>query len=204
MEDNFFGGNSPVFEIPIKRCCTRGGTRTPNLRFRRPTPYPLGHPGTVNIDPNNPTIYFPGSFLLYSPPNISLKLFLLFSCPPGSGQRQSPQDAWLPHDQEWQCNIKQTLLLKPRPFFSNSRVPTRTLLVGCLMSWPGGTRGSRGRSWCSWAATVSSCPSPVTNPAPQSSYDNVDASKLINMMISVDFTDPDQAATALEVRGLDK
>ena len=24
-----------------------GGTRTPNLRFRRPTPYPLGHAGTV-------------------------------------------------------------------------------------------------------------------------------------------------------------
>ena len=23
-----------------------GGTRTPNLRFRRPTPYPLGHAGT--------------------------------------------------------------------------------------------------------------------------------------------------------------
>ena len=26
--------------------CTHGGTRTPNLRFRRPTPYPLGHAGT--------------------------------------------------------------------------------------------------------------------------------------------------------------
>ena len=26
---------------------THGGTRTPNLRFRRPTPYPLGHAGTV-------------------------------------------------------------------------------------------------------------------------------------------------------------
>ena len=25
---------------------THGGTRTPNLRFRRPTPYPLGHAGT--------------------------------------------------------------------------------------------------------------------------------------------------------------
>ena len=25
--------------------CTHGGTRTPNLRFRRPTPYPLGHAG---------------------------------------------------------------------------------------------------------------------------------------------------------------
>ena len=24
---------------------THGGTRTPNLRFRRPTPYPLGHAG---------------------------------------------------------------------------------------------------------------------------------------------------------------
>ena len=29
--------------------CTHGGTRTPNLRFRRPTPYPLGHAGTVVI-----------------------------------------------------------------------------------------------------------------------------------------------------------
>ena len=25
---------------------THGGTRTPNLRFRRPTPYPLGHAGS--------------------------------------------------------------------------------------------------------------------------------------------------------------
>ena len=29
-----------------KKVCTHGGTRTPNLRFRRPTPYPLGHAGT--------------------------------------------------------------------------------------------------------------------------------------------------------------
>ena len=28
-----------------KVCVTHGGTRTPNLRFRRPTPYPLGHAG---------------------------------------------------------------------------------------------------------------------------------------------------------------
>ena len=28
-----------------KKSCTHGGTRTPNLRFRRPTPYPLGHAG---------------------------------------------------------------------------------------------------------------------------------------------------------------
>ena len=33
--------------LPLKRECTHGGTRTPNLRFRRPTPYPLGHAGTV-------------------------------------------------------------------------------------------------------------------------------------------------------------
>ena len=26
---------------------THGGTRTPNLRFRRPTPYPLGHAGIL-------------------------------------------------------------------------------------------------------------------------------------------------------------
>ena len=31
----------------IKSARTHGGTRTPNLRFRRPTPYPLGHAGTV-------------------------------------------------------------------------------------------------------------------------------------------------------------
>ena len=30
-----------------KKFRTHGGTRTPNLRFRRPTPYPLGHAGTV-------------------------------------------------------------------------------------------------------------------------------------------------------------
>ena len=29
-----------------KKFRTHGGTRTPNLRFRRPTPYPLGHAGT--------------------------------------------------------------------------------------------------------------------------------------------------------------
>ena len=29
--------------------CTHGGTRTPNLRFRRPTPYPLGHAGTHTV-----------------------------------------------------------------------------------------------------------------------------------------------------------
>ena len=28
-----------------KNIPTHGGTRTPNLRFRRPTPYPLGHAG---------------------------------------------------------------------------------------------------------------------------------------------------------------
>ena len=28
-----------------KNIRTHGGTRTPNLRFRRPTPYPLGHAG---------------------------------------------------------------------------------------------------------------------------------------------------------------
>ena len=34
-------------QIVNKKFCTHGGTRTPNLRFRRPTPYPLGHAGTV-------------------------------------------------------------------------------------------------------------------------------------------------------------
>ena len=32
--------------IKVEKICTHGGTRTPNLRFRRPTPYPLGHAGT--------------------------------------------------------------------------------------------------------------------------------------------------------------
>ena len=36
-----------VCPIGPKKFCTHGGTRTPNLRFRRPTPYPLGHAGTV-------------------------------------------------------------------------------------------------------------------------------------------------------------
>ena len=30
-----------------KKFRTHGGTRTPNLRFRRPTPYPLGHAGIL-------------------------------------------------------------------------------------------------------------------------------------------------------------
>ena len=29
----------------VKKIVTHGGTRTPNFRFRRPTPYPLGHAG---------------------------------------------------------------------------------------------------------------------------------------------------------------
>ena len=33
--------------ILVKNHVTHGGTRTPNLRFRRPTPYPLGHAGTI-------------------------------------------------------------------------------------------------------------------------------------------------------------
>merc|ERR1711873_398137 len=33
--------------LETKKIATHGGTRTPNLRFRRPTPYPLGHAGTV-------------------------------------------------------------------------------------------------------------------------------------------------------------
>ena len=33
-------------QIVNKKFCTHGGTRTPNLRFRRPTPYPLGHTAT--------------------------------------------------------------------------------------------------------------------------------------------------------------
>ena len=38
MTHKNFGGRSKI-------CITHGGTRTPNLRFRRPTPYPLGHAG---------------------------------------------------------------------------------------------------------------------------------------------------------------
>ena len=35
-----------LFDIAKKRyCVTLGGTRTPNPRFRRPMPYPLGHEG---------------------------------------------------------------------------------------------------------------------------------------------------------------
>ena len=42
-----------------KSVCTHGGTRTPNLRFRRPTPYPLGHAGTCVLE--QPEIPFPPS-----------------------------------------------------------------------------------------------------------------------------------------------
>ena len=38
--------------------CTHGGTRTPNLRFRRPTPYPLGHAGTVMISVDASTMNY--------------------------------------------------------------------------------------------------------------------------------------------------
>ena len=38
------GQNFPLWET--ENICTHGGTRTPNLRFRRPTPYPLGHAGS--------------------------------------------------------------------------------------------------------------------------------------------------------------
>jgi hypothetical protein len=33
--------------VQEKVLCTHGGTRTHNLRFRKPTPYPLGHAGTA-------------------------------------------------------------------------------------------------------------------------------------------------------------
>ena len=42
-----------------KSVCTHGGTRTPNLRFRRPTPYPLGHAGTCVLE--QPETPFPPS-----------------------------------------------------------------------------------------------------------------------------------------------
>ena len=32
----------------VSKKSIRGGTRTRNLRLRRPTPYPLGHADTVN------------------------------------------------------------------------------------------------------------------------------------------------------------
>ena len=35
----------PNKEARPTKVITLGGTRTPNLRFRRPTPYPLGHAG---------------------------------------------------------------------------------------------------------------------------------------------------------------
>ena len=38
--------------LKIEKYCTHGGTRTPNLRFRRPTPYPLGHAGTRGWNSN--------------------------------------------------------------------------------------------------------------------------------------------------------
>ena len=38
----------------IKKCFTHGETRTRNLRFRRPTPYPLGHAGCdVSLEISN-------------------------------------------------------------------------------------------------------------------------------------------------------
>ena len=43
IEEDLFG--TRIYQ-PAKNICTHGGTRTPNLRFRRPTPYPLGHAGT--------------------------------------------------------------------------------------------------------------------------------------------------------------
>ena len=44
IEEDLFG---PRIYQQAKNICTHGGTRTPNLRFRRPTPYPLGHAGTL-------------------------------------------------------------------------------------------------------------------------------------------------------------
>ena len=38
-----------LHKFSLKKCDTHGGTRTPNLRFRRPTPYPLGHAGCDNV-----------------------------------------------------------------------------------------------------------------------------------------------------------
>ena len=44
IEEDLFG--TRIYQ-PAKNICTHGGTRTPNLRFRRPTPYPLGHAGIL-------------------------------------------------------------------------------------------------------------------------------------------------------------
>ena len=37
--------SAPLCFLLMQNGYTHGGTRTPNLRFRRPTPYPLGHAG---------------------------------------------------------------------------------------------------------------------------------------------------------------
>ena len=69
-----------------KRCCTRGGTRTPNLRFRRPTPYPLGHPGTLGTEGASWNMRQEedkrGSWHKFSvcPPKNCIKLFTILRC----------------------------------------------------------------------------------------------------------------------------
>ena len=50
IEEDLFG--TRIYQ-PAKNICTHGGTRTPNLRFRRPTPYPLGHAGTYRWEGSN-------------------------------------------------------------------------------------------------------------------------------------------------------
>ena len=44
LKTMFSEGCRNIFD---KNHVTHGGTRTPNLRFRRPTPYPLGHAGNL-------------------------------------------------------------------------------------------------------------------------------------------------------------
>ena len=48
--DEGAGGGGGSRGCTDKMCpCTHGGTRTPNLWYRRPSPYPLGHAGTHNF-----------------------------------------------------------------------------------------------------------------------------------------------------------
>ena len=51
---------------------TLGGTRTPNLRFRRPTPYPLGHEGegakyfiSFKLSSDSITLFYPSKTIFW-------------------------------------------------------------------------------------------------------------------------------------------
>ena len=95
---------------------THGGTRTPNLRFRRPTPYPLGHAGTLQ------QIFKWIALLSYGtciPKFTSVPLFLTFLQHGSRGRVVKASDS--KSDSLWERRFESYRLRKSFPLFDRSK-----------------------------------------------------------------------------------